>query len=108
MKDYSKPTPIPAALAAFPARLGDLMPPYDTVPSEFKSSSNKWVNWQQEWFFRGLDAFPEAKPGIDVNVAGNHLAAIQGSFEPKHEHKQAAVAYLASLWLVAPTGIKAR
>lgn len=33
-----------------------------------------------------------------TDKAFRHLAACQGSFEPKHEHKQAAVAWLASLW----------
>jgi hypothetical protein len=38
------------------------------------------------------------KEGVDGNLAFRHLSAIQRSFTPKHEHKEAAVAYLASLW----------
>jgi len=36
--------------------------------------------------------------GIDQNKALRHIKAILGSFEPKHEHKEAAAAYLLSLW----------
>jgi hypothetical protein len=35
---------------------------------------------------------------VDGELAIRHLQVIQASFEPKHEHKEAAVAYLASLW----------
>ena len=54
-----------------------------------------------EWFFRGLPKFPEARAGIDENEAIRHLSAILKSFQPSHEHKEAAVAWLASRWLVA-------
>jgi len=36
--------------------------------------------------------------GVDGGLAIRHLQVIQASFEPKHEHKEAAVAYLASPW----------
>jgi hypothetical protein len=73
------------------------------IPAEFKRDSNPWVRWQARWFFSGLKSFPAAKAGVDGAVAARHLKTIQGSFEPQHEHKQAAVAWLASLWLVEPT-----
>jgi len=58
-----------------------------------------------EVVFSGLkkSEVPPVKEGIDVNMALRHLHAIQGSFEPKHEYKEAAVAYLASLWFETPT-----
>jgi len=34
-----------------------------------------------------------------------HLQTIQGSFEPKHEHKQDCVAYFMSLWFQGPEAI---
>jgi anti-sigma factor ChrR (cupin superfamily) len=69
--------------------------------AEVKRQGNKHVEFQQKWFFSGLknEDMPTAKDGIDFNDAMRHLGAIQGSFEPKHEHKQAAVAFLASKWL---------
>ena len=77
-----------------------LMPNIYSIPDEFSNfnSTNKWVKWQADWFFHGLEKYPTPKEGIDIDMAMRHLAAIQRSFEPKHEHKQAAVAYLASQW----------
>lgn len=102
-KDWTKPTEVSDVTMAFPADVLDLMPAYEEIPNEFKRHGNPWTKWQGEWFFSGLKGFPAAKPGIDVQMAGRHLSCIQGSFQPKHEHKQAAVAYLASLWLESPT-----
>jgi len=66
--------------------------------------NNPYVKFQTTWFFKGLTSedMPTAREGIDLNEAMLHLSAIQRSFEPQHEHKQAAVAYLASLWLILP------
>ena len=77
-----------------------LMPNINSIPDEFSdfNSTNKWVKWQTDWFYIGLKKYPTPKEGIDLDMAMRHLAAIQRSFEPKHEHKQAAVAYLASQW----------
>jgi hypothetical protein len=84
---------------AFPAKALDLMPKYEEIPEEFKHSGNRWVKFQSDWFYRGISNLRIAtKSGIDANEAMRHLGAIQGSFEPKHEHKEAAVAYLASIW----------
>ncbi len=85
---------------AFPADVRDLMPGYEDIPKEFKNfSKNKWVKFQQDWFFAGLGKVEfDPKEGIDPKKAWRHLQAIQGSCQPKHEHKEAAVAYLASLW----------
>lgn len=86
---------------AFGGEMKTLLPPYDTIPDEFKRFrlSNKWIKFQTDWFFSGftdLDIKPKA--GVDKDKAMRHLAAIQHSWEPPHEHKSAAVAYLASLW----------
>jgi hypothetical protein len=85
---------------AFPANVSHLMPRYEDIPEEFKSSSNKWCGIASRWFFKGLPKTTVFKPkeGVDTNKALRHLGAIQGSFEPKHEHKEAAVAYLMSQW----------
>ncbi|TAK93776.1 hypothetical protein EPO05_06940, partial [Patescibacteria group bacterium] len=91
---------------AFPASVADLMPAYDDIPEDFRRNRGEarpWIRFQQDWFFRGLPgAVFTPKDGIDKATAMRHLAVIQGSFEPKHEHKEAAVAYLASLWLANP------
>ncbi len=84
---------------AFPARVSHLMPPYEEIPEEFLRGRNKWCDFQSDWFFHGVkNVKVKVKEGIDQKVAMRHLGCIQGSFEPRHEHKAAAVAYLASLW----------
>jgi hypothetical protein len=75
------------------------MPHYDDIPEEFKYGNNKWCHIQSEWFFNGIKgAVFTPKPGIERQLAIRHLAMIQQSFDPSHEHKAAAVAYLMSLW----------
>lgn len=80
----------------------ELMPSRNDIPDEFKKDRNEWVKWQQQWFFNGLEKFPEPKEGIDMQLAIRHLQRINSSWTPKHEHKEAGVAYLASLWFVKP------
>ncbi len=101
---WATPKPVSDAQRAFPARLGPLLPPWDEIPDEFKRSRNTWVEFQAEWMFFGLGK-PEfrLRDGIDGDLAVRHLSTIQRSFEPKHEHKEAAVAYLASLWFKSVT-----
>lgn len=104
MDKWNKPQQIDDVSLAFPASVKDLMPAYTEIPAESRRQSNPWVKWQQEWFFSGLKRYPVPKEGIDRKAAMRHLNTIQGSFEPKHEHKEAAVAYLASLWFTSPDG----
>ena len=101
MNNFSKPHEVSDVFQAFPARVSHLMPEYASIPRDFKGR-RMWVDWQQKWFYSGLTEMPVPKAGIDLKQAMRHLATIQGSFEPKHEHKEAAVAYLASLWFDAP------
>lgn len=80
-----------------------LMVPYEEIPEDFRrgrGEARPWVELQQEWFFRGLPKGTDFIPreGIDAKIALRHIRAIQGSFAPKHEHKEACVAYLMSLW----------
>jgi hypothetical protein len=102
---FDKPIEIDDATYAFPADVKHLMPDREDVPREFEdfSSDNPFVKLQQKWFFGGLDtSILVAKKGIDKKTALRHLSAIQGSWEPKHEHKVAAVSYLMSLWFELP------
>lgn len=85
------------------------MPRYDTLPAEFKRhNGNAFCKAISAWFFKGASRAPNgitidgvtfaAKPGIDANKALAAIKAILGSFEPKHEHKEAGCAYLLSQW----------
>jgi hypothetical protein len=61
----------------------------------------KWLDFQHAWFYEGLssDTTMGLVYGIDPAKVFRHLSVIQGSYQPSHQHKQAAVAYLASRWL---------
>jgi hypothetical protein len=97
---FSQPTEIDAATAAFPAGVRDLMPAYDEIRKEY-DSNRKWSNRLfNDWFFTGIESHDGLVPkeGVDKTKALRHIRAVMGSWEPKHEHKEAAVAYLLSLW----------
>lgn len=84
-----------------------LIPPYLDIPEEFRrerGDARPWLKIQSDWFFHGLKDKGEfvAKKDIDAGDAWSHLATIQGSWDPKHEHKMAAVAWLMSRWFELP------
>lgn len=88
-----------AAEVAFPATVVHLMPKYEDIPKEFKSSSNRWNKLFNKWFFSGLrGATFIPKEGVDKMKALRHISAVMGSFEPSHEHKEAGVAFLLNEW----------
>lgn len=95
-----QPQEIHPVLMAFPASVEHLTPAYEDIPAEFKRhEGTPWNRLVSRWFFQGVqDVKWDAKPGIDPTMALRHLKCILHSYEPKHEHKEAAVAYLASLW----------
>ncbi|MFE9232014.1 hypothetical protein [Cellulosimicrobium funkei] len=80
---------------AFGARVHHLMPAYGSVKPD-----PDWRALQQRWFFSGLPAETQMMPkeGVDPKLALRHLRTIQGSFAPKHEHKEEAVAFLLGEW----------
>lgn len=97
--NWKQPTIVSESQIAFPTEALKLMPPYNEIPDEFTRGRGTWVEFQQDWFYKGLrGATFMPRGGIDKKTALRHLQYIQGSFDPKHEHKEAAVAYLASLW----------
>ena len=85
---------------AFGVGIEKIMPKMTAIPADFKSAGNKWTTIGIRWFFQGLPkgtTFHE-KSGVDKAKALRHIKAVLGSFEPKHEHKQAAVGFLLSEW----------
>jgi hypothetical protein len=102
LTDFSKPVAVSDALTVFPAGVRHLMPAWDKIPDEFKDrhSQGEWNKVVSAWFFRGLpeDVEFDLKDGIDGDAMMRHLGAVMGSFQPKHEHKEAAVAFLLSQW----------
>lgn len=90
---------------AFPASVSHLMPKYEDIPKEFQGfrPNSTWGGLFNNWFYRGLSNLSlQPKPGIDIVKALRHIRCIMRSFEPKHEHKESAVAYLLSCWFEPP------
>jgi hypothetical protein len=103
MSQWSKPHEVSDVQMVFPANISSLMPPREECEKALDAMPDQGARWrevQHLWFFHGLGGATEVEPkeGIDPRAAIRHLHVIQGSYEPKHEHKVAAVAYLCSLW----------
>jgi len=75
-----------------------LMPP--DIPRAFYRDEQPWCGIVNAWFFSGLPKETEFIPveGIDGNDALRHIKSIMKSWEPQHEDKTAACAYLLSIW----------
>lgn len=98
---FDQPHEVTTLDMAFGTAALQLMPPMSAIPEEFKRhDGTKWNRFQAAWFFKGLRSTDVVTPRADVpaSLAWRHLKAIQSSWEPKHEHKEAAVAWLASRW----------
>lgn len=79
----------------------ELLPPYKNIPEEFTrhTYNNKWCKLFNDWFFNRLtklELIP--KEGIDQDKALHHIRTAMQGWDSKHEHKEAGVAYLMSLW----------
>ena len=99
---YDQPLVIDDVLYAFPGHLDKLLPEWDAIPEEFKGhpKTNMWVDFTRKWFCGG---WPEdmriyTRPDVEGEDAFRHAHTIMKSFEPKHEHKIAGVAWLLSRW----------
>lgn len=99
MPEIKEPIDVDDVFLVFPASVRHMMPEYKDIPDEFKRGRTKWNELVGTWFFRGLKNVKyKPKEGIDQRKALRHIQAIMGSYEPKHEHKEAAVAYLLNQW----------
>jgi hypothetical protein len=74
-------------------------PVWSSIPERFKQDNDPFVRMQQRWFFAGIKGnVLVTRAGVGRIAALKHLSALQESFAPSHEHKQAAVAYLMAMW----------
>lgn len=85
---------------AFPAEALEWMPPMEEIPEEFKRGHTEQNKLASVWFVSGL---PEGtkfypKPGVDARAAVRAINATLSSYAPKHQHKEAAVAYMIASW----------
>lgn len=97
---FEQPTEIDQITMVFPATVRHLMPVYAEIREEY-DRGNKWSNRLfSDWFYCGIKSTDGLVPreGIDKSKALRHIRAVMGSFEPKHEHKEAACAYLFDKW----------
>lgn len=100
VNDFDRPKEVDSLSAVFGGEMAVLLPPMAIIPPEFKRwDGTKWNKFVSKWFFEGA-SMSELTPrnGIDPKDAIRHAKAIMASWEPKHEHKEAAVAWLLSLW----------
>lgn len=94
MKKFEQPTKLKGGENVF-----DLMPKYNELPEEFTRGNTKWNDATSRWFFSGIQKSQfTVKEGIDADIAFRHIGRVISDWSPKHEHKEAAVAYLMSLW----------
>lgn len=100
MTDFSQPTEVDAVTMAFPAGVRHLMPAQSEIPDEFHHGNNWGNRLFADWFYSGIKSLDGLVPrdGIDKTKALRHIKTVMGSFEPKHEHKESAVAYLFDKW----------
>jgi hypothetical protein len=74
------------------------LPEYAVIPDDFKKGNTVWNRLFKKWFYGGLKELSlTPKDGIDTKKAVKLIRAHMGSFEPKHEHKEAGVAYMMSM-----------
>lgn len=100
------PIPVTELDIVFPANVARLMPALEAVPPEFFEHDNEWNRIASHWFGRGLaDGVTfDMVDGVEGEVAFDHLRCILSSFEPEHNYKIAAVAYLLSTWCTQVAG----
>jgi hypothetical protein len=83
--------------------LDTLMPRYADLPDEFKRGRTEWNKLFSDWFYCGIATLElDPKEGVDKAAALRHIKAVMVSFEPKHEHKEAGVAFLLDQWFTNP------
>ena len=95
------------------------MPRFGTIPEEFqRHHGNVYCKAVSSWFYSGAKAVNNVltvdgvefrpKAGVNFGKALGAIRAVLGSFEPKHEHKEAACAYMLSEWFEPSEPLKKR
>lgn len=96
------PVPVTDALLAFPGQVEHLMPAPEEIPERYWEEDARLFPLIRKFVYEGYmpaDFTFEARDEIDYGLVHRHMAAIRGSFQPKHEHKIAALTMLLDLWL---------
>ena len=98
--DWTKPQPVSDVLFAFPANvIGTLLPPEGEIPKELWDWNDFWHQMASQIFNFGTSKnIAWLRSGLEPAEVVRHTDAVLRSFQPKHQHKIAGVAYLLSLW----------
>ena len=97
--EITVPLEVSTADLTFGGSMKRLLPGWDDIPDEFKFGKTVENEFFSDLFFSGVKN-QEFTPreGINTSKALKHVMAIARSFEPAHEHKEAACAYLLNKW----------
>ena len=101
MEQWRTPRPVSDVDFAFPATvIGRYIPDWGQLPKPFQQFTSGYEKLAYHACFHSVELRPEALiERIEADMASRQLSAVARSFEPRHEHKQAALAFLLSLWL---------
>lgn len=93
------PVEVDDVTIAFPAQIMHMLPPWALVDND-EVRYSEWENFANHWFSLGIPADAQfwLKDGIDGEAMVRHVRAVQGSFQPKHQHKAGGLAFLFSHW----------
>ena len=81
------------------------LPAWTDIPDEFKRRGSVEVELFNTLFFGSDKPFQIApREGVDQDKAVRAVRACMASWEPKHEHKEAGVAYLLNQWFEVKKG----
>ncbi len=89
---------------AFPAHVVEHMPKMDEMPEAFRKGEHPACSVANGIFFgrwAGKKPGMVARDGVNPSDAWRHLHCIMSSFEPAHEHKEAAWGFLLNEWFYA-------
>lgn len=101
-----EPKEVSDVMLAFPANVcKEHLPAMEQIPEVFKCEGH-WehpttslVNNLAYGKFRGAQVSFRPREGLEGEPVWRHILACLRSFEPKHEHKIAGVAYLIDEWI---------
>lgn len=99
---FATPLDISQVDQAFPTSVRRHLPPFDSLPAEYQN----WMRTDLPSFklvsdimFNGIvHGEWTPKPGVNAEKAYRHVMYCLRSWEPKHEHKVAGVAWLIDQW----------
>lgn len=103
-KSKLEPKEVSDVMLTFPANVcEEHLPPMSEIPGVFKDHwGHPTVTLVENLAygnFRGAQVSFRPREGLDPETVWRHILACLRSFEPKHEHKIAGVAYLVDEWI---------